>query len=291
MRLPPHTGRFVAPAVVMVLAIIGYFVVFRSTQAEPKRMTALVIEQTGLKDMKSKAARSDVITASEENWKVVKAAAKAQPDQTAGYARTWESTKPSSRSISILVEVLPSASDANVMQKQVMEEYSNPKTLKSQKTTVTSRFSVPGVTESRGVNYEVATSGSGSSGTSATSGIVISFVVGHAVAVVYDEAPAPAARSGNIRTVAQSQSALIQQQEPRFSLTVSTRTPLASFLYLVVALAVTACTYLVPLGVQRARNTRKAHQISQASYGRRARGGKVLKRRKASPLLQPSRRR
>jgi hypothetical protein len=244
-----------------------------------------------MEEMKSKAARSEVVTASEENWKAVKAAAKAQPDQTAGYARTWESTKPSSRSISILVEILPSASDANLMQQQVMEEYSNSKTLKSQKTTVTSRFSVAGITESRGVNYVVAASGSGSSGASATSGIVISFVVGHDVAVVYDEAPATAARSGNIRTVVLRQSALLQQLEPGFSVTVSTKTPLASLLYLVVALAATACSYLVPLGVQRARNTRKAYQISQATYGRRARGGKVLKRRKASPLLQPSRRR
>jgi len=287
MILTARGKRCITPAAVIILAAIGYWFGFQGTRSDPQRLSALIIEHPGSAGLKVRPVSSRAISPSETTWRAVQRAAAIQPDQTGGYSRTWESTKSSSDSMSVLVEVLPTTWDAKLLRKQVLAEYSNAKTLKKEQATVTSRFAVAAVPGAQGVAYQVAASSS----TSAGKGTVIAFEVGRAVAMAYVETSTGALGTLDIDAVARTEYALLKDREPSFSLAALTRSALASTIYGLVAVGLAVMAYLAPGLVRRRRARQAAKQAALLRREYRARGSKVLRRRQLSVPQQSGRRR
>lgn len=272
--------RCVVPVAVFVLAAIGYWVVFQGTQPSPDWISTLIVAHPGSAELKAEPASSEVVEPSKSTWREVKEAAAVQPDQTGGYSRTWDSTKSSSDSLSVLVEVVPTSSDAEKVHGQVLAEYADAKTLKRDGATVTSRFGVRGVPGAQGVAFQVAASSSAG----ASKGTVVVFDVGRAVAAVYVETSTGALKGFDLDAVARREHALLERREPAFSLATPTRSALASALYGVAAVLVASLAYLVPGGVRRSRQRRDARHAAALRHEYRSRGSKVLQRRRQSAL-------
>ncbi|HUE08094.1 MAG TPA: hypothetical protein VMP41_11750 [Acidimicrobiales bacterium] len=285
MSLPPHGGRLVAPGLVLVLAAVGYWSVFQGSRYDAKLASALVIQHPGVAGFKPTPSSSQVVTAKETNWSVVRNAATARPEQTGAYSRTWGATKGSGSSVSVLVEVLPTASDARLLRKQVLADYSNAKTLKTDGISIVSRFPVTAVPGSKGISFQ----GSGSN--SADKGSTVVFDVGRTVAVVTaGTSTAPGSGDAGVRSVTRAEDSLLQDREPGFSMTEATRSLSASMLYWLIALVVAALALVVPGIVHRVRERRRAREIAQMRSGHQGRGSKVLRRQKVTLPTQPSRR-
>ncbi len=287
MKVLRWTKPYIAPGLVMALAGIGFWTIFQSTRMEPSRLSDLVIQDSGLVGMQEKASRSEVVTSSQSDWSVVRKAAAAHPDQTGGYARTWEGARGGSNSLSILIEDLPTSWDSKLLRKQIMAEYTNAKTLKTHEVTITSRFSLLRVPGSQGVSYQETATNS-----SAIRGSTVVFAVGRLVVLVdVQTAASSSGGGGDIRSAAHNQYALLRAREPGYSMVEATRSPSASLVYGLIAVIVAASTVALPRLVQRGYSRRQARLITRASYGRQVRGSKVLRRRRASPLMQPTHRR
>jgi hypothetical protein len=282
---PRGTKRLVAPGLVLVLAAVGYWTLFQGSRYDAKLASALVIQHPGVAGFKPTPSRSQVVTAKETNWSAVRKAAKAHPEQTGAYSRTWQATRGSGSSVSILVEVLPTASEAQLLRQQVLADYGNAKTLKSDGISIISRFSVTGVPGSEGISFQ----GSGSS--SADKGSTVVFDVGRTVAVVTAGTSA-AAGSGDAgsRSVTRAEDTLLGDREPGFSMTEATRSLSASVLYWLIALVVAALSFVVPGIVHRVRERRRAREVAHAKRGHQGRGSKVLRRQKVTLPTQTGRR-
>jgi hypothetical protein len=284
MTLPRHRARYIAPAAIIVVAAIGYWTLFQGARANPERLSQLVVEQPGIAGLKPKASGSETVAPSKSAWSEIKKAAVAEPGQTGGYTRSWQGTKGTGSSLSILVEYLPSASDAIRLQQQMVASYTNAKTLKTDDVTVTSHFSVSGIAGSRGISYHQSSSEGTSNGT------VTIFGVGRTVALVYFEAPASQGTI-DVRAAARSQFALLEQQESGFSMLEPTRSLTASLLYWLIAVVLAGVAFVVPVVIGRARERANERKAVRSNYGRQARGSKVLRNKQTSPLTQLHRQR
>jgi hypothetical protein len=285
---PGYAKRFVAPGLVLVIAAVGYWTLFQGTRQDPESLSSLVIERPGLAGLKTTPSSSKVVTPSETGLSELKEAHKNEPDQTGAYSRTWvgtKNTKNTGSALSVLVGLLPTASDAQLAQEQVLTDYTNAKTLKAEDVTVTSRFSVATVPHSRGVAYRE--SGSGRSG----NGNTVVFNVGRVVAVVYTETTSTSRSLDEAaRSVVRQESSLLEDREPGFSMSEATRSLGASLLYGLIALGVAAAVFFLPPFLRRVRARRQSRQAAQVSRGHQGRGSKVLRRHKVSPLMQANQR-
>jgi len=287
MKVFRWTKPYIAPGLVMVLAGIGFWTIFQGTRMEPSRLSDLVLQDSGLAGMQESASRSEVVTSTHSDWSVVRKAAAAHPDKTGGYARTWEGAKGGSNSLSVLVESLPTSWNAYLLRRQIMAEYTNANTLKAHGVAITSRFSLLQVPGSQGVSYQESATTS-----SAIRGSTVVFAVGRLVVLVDVQMPVNSSGgAGDVRSAAHSQYALLQAREPGFSMVEATRSPSASLVYGLIAVIVAASTVVLPRLVRRGYSRRQARLVNRASYGRQVRGSKVLRRRRASQLMQPTHRR
>lgn len=283
LTLPRRTARLVVPGLVVVLAVVGYWTVFQGGRTDQKLLSTLIVENPELAGLKTKPSSAQVVPPKDTTWSEVQKAAKANPAQTGGYSTTWEGAKKTDPSLSILVELLPTEPSAQRLQQQILSDYTDAKSLKSQGIIVSSRFAVTAVPDGHGVSYK----GSGSSGTASTGSTVV-FRVGRVVAALFTQSPSSSVpNDGN---AVRQEYALLQAREPGFSPSVATRSALATSVYFVIAFGVAAAAFVIPGLVRRARARRDAHEAARASRGRQGRGSKVLRRQKMSPLMQPARR-
>lgn len=95
----------------------------------------------------------------------------------------------------------------------------------------------------------------------------------------------------DVDAVAHHEYALLEHDEPTFSLAVPTRSDLASVLYGLVAVALAVVAYLLPALIRRERKQRAAKRDAQRRHEHRARGSKVLRRRQLSFSQQTTHRR
>lgn len=285
MTLATGAKRAVAPAVILVVAAAGYWTLFQGARYDAKSVSALVIQHPGAAGFKPKPSSSEVVPASETDWSELKTAAKDDPDQTGGYSRTWEATTGSGSSDSVLVEVLPTASDVQRLRTQVLADYSNAKTLKSDGISIVSRFSVAGVAGSEGITFR----GSGSS--SADKGSTVVFDTGRALVVVTaGTSSAHGSADAGVRSVTRAEDSLLQDREPGFSLNVAARSLSASLLYWLIALALAAVAFVLPGIVHRVRERPHAKEAAHTRTGHQGRGSKVLRRHQVVLPTQPGRR-
>ena len=280
-------ARLVVPALVILIAGVGYWTVFQGSRPDPKLVSSLILEQPGVAGLKATPSSSAVVPATETTWSVLRSAARSDPEQTGAYSKAWDGAKGSKAALSILVAVLPTAAQAQEVQKQVVSDYTNTKDLKSRGIVITDTFDVATVPGSSGFSYRQSASSA-----SAEKGSSVVFTEGRAVADVIstDTSSNGETNNGTLRSVVQAQHSLLESGEPGATLSVATRSPLASSVYWAIAVFVAAVAFAAPLIVRKERERRRLRQAAQTSRGHRGRGNKVLRRQKVSLPSQSHRR-
>jgi len=277
--------KVVASAVVVVAAV-GYVVFVQSTRIDRASLSALVIDQTGVTALKAKPVQSEFVAPQKSAFAAVKRAAASDPDGTGGYGREWSGSTASGDAATQLVEILPTSAQARLVRDEAEAEYSDASALKAAHTTVTARFTVPAAANAFGVSVATAKS----STTSATTGTAIVFQQGRVVAVEYLQSSTGGLSRTDATTIARAEHALLERNEPAFSLTRTTRPLALSVVYGLVTLLVAGLILFLPGLVRRRRARRQARREEQARYELRARGGKAMRRRRPPAWAQPGRR-
>jgi hypothetical protein len=279
-----HLPRLIAAAVV-VLAAIGYVVFVKNTRTDGTSLSALVIDQTGVTALKSKPVDSEFVSPKKSAFAAVKKAAASDPDETGGYGKEWSGTTASGNAATQLIEMLPTKAEATLTRTEAEAEYTDAASLKAAHTTVTARFSVPGVVDAFGVSVAMAKS----STTSATTGTAIVFQQGRVVGVEYLQSSTGGLSRADATAIARDEHALLERSEPGFSLTQTTRPLALSVVYGLVTLLVAGLILIVPRLVRRRRARRQARRVEQARYEYRARGGKAMRRHRPPAWAQRAR--
>ncbi len=270
---------------VVVLAAVGYVVFVQSTHLDRKSLAALVIDQTGVTALKSKPVEAEFVSPEKSAFAAVKKAAAADPDETGGYGKEWAGSTASGDAATQLVEILPTSAQAQQVRAEAEAEYTDASSLKAAHTTVTARFTVPTVAGAFGVSLATAKS----STASASSGSAIVFQQGRVVAVAYLQSSTGGLSRTDATAIARAEHVLLEQREPAFSMTQTTRPLLLSVIYGLVTLLVVGLILIVPGLVRRRRARRQARREEQARYEYRARGGKAMRRRRPPAWAQKAR--
>jgi hypothetical protein len=275
----------VAASVVVVVAAVGYIVFVQSTHLDRKSLSTLVIDQTDVTALKSTPVEAELVSPEKSAFVAVKKASAADPDETGGYGKEWAGSTASGDAATVLVEILPTSAQAQQVRAEAEAEYADARSLKAAHTTATARFTVPTVPGAFGVSVATAKS----STTSASSGSAIVFQQGRVVAVEYLQSSSGGLSRTDATTIARAEHVLLEQREPAFSMTQTTRPLLLSVIYGLVTVLVAGLMLIVPGLVRRRRARRQARREEQARYEYRARGGKAMRRRRPPAWAQKAR--
>jgi hypothetical protein len=276
-----HLPRILTSGVVVVAAA-GYVVFVKSTRIDRASLSTLVIDKTAVTALKSKPVASEFVSPQKSAYAAVKRAAASDPDGTGGYGKEWSGSTASGDAATELVELLPTSAQARSVRAEAEAAYTDASALKAAHTTVTAHFTVPTVADSFGVTFATAAS----STTSATTGTAIVFGQGRAVAVEYLQSSTGGLSRTDATTLARAEDALLEQKEPPFSLTQTTRPLTLSVVYFLVTALVAGLILLVPGLVRRRRARRQERRDEQARREYRARGAKSLRRRRQPAWAQ-----
>jgi hypothetical protein len=284
MRGLGQTPRLVAVLIAAVSAV-GYVHFVQTSHLDRKGLASLLIEHTGIKALKSKPVQSEVVDPLKSAFAALKASAKRDPADTGGFGEEWSGSKSSGDAATLLVEFLPTSSQAIVVRTQALAEYTNQKTLKAADTTVTARFTLPQVAGARGISYLTVKS----STTGATSSSSIVFQFDRAVAVVYLQTSSNGLGRADAEELATSEYALLERREPGFSIMATDRPVEATLIYALVTITLVALILTIPGLVRRRKIRRQKRQDERARYEYRARGAKSLRRRRPPSWAQRAR--
>ena len=285
MRLLTRIPRLVA-TLIMVVSVVGYMVFVHSSHLDRKDLSSLVIEQTGVEALKPQPVESELVAPAKSSFTEMKKAWSIDPSQTGGYGKEWSGSTTSGDAVTQLVELLPTSAEAKLVRAEAVAEYSDTKTLKAADTTLTSRFTLSTVPGAVGVTLVTAKSGT----TSATSGTAIVYQIGRVVAVEYIQSSTGGLTRANATTIAVAEHALLERNEPTFSMVVTSRPLWSSVIYILAAVVLIGLVLIVPRWVGRRRIHQHARRETQARYEYRARGAKAMRRRRPPTWAQPARR-
>jgi hypothetical protein len=273
-------------ALVIVFSAIGYVMFVQDSHIDQRRLSALVIEQTGVKALKPKPANAQLVPPAKSQFAAMKKAAQIDPSQTGGFGKEWSGSSASGDAATQLIELLPSSAQAETVRSEAVANYTDSKSLKAADTTVTSRFTLPTVSGSVGVTLDTAKS----STTAASTGIVIVYRIGRAVAVEYVQSATGGLTRADATRMAKAEHALLERKEADFTMVVTSRPFWSSAIYVLATFVVAGMILIIPEWVGRRRIRRQARRDAQARYEYRARGGKNMRRRRPPAWAQTARR-
>ncbi len=273
--------RRVLPAtaviVLAVVAALGAVLVIQVRRPDQARLARLVTAAPPA-GFKTRAASHSVVPASNGPYPALQAAAKHAPGSTGSYSVEWAGTASSGDSVSALVSLLPSASQASTARSQGVKSFlaANSYVSASAPYSFHARFAVTGVPGADGAAYTPGNK------TNKESQAVVIERVGRVVALVLVQ------QSGGIATAERSAVAAAQAEyrrlvavTPGFTLEASRWPVTATAVYSVAALLVVAAPVAVPVLVGRARRRRRAARLASARRQVLSRGGKIARRQSA----------
>lgn len=291
-RLPrrlPGWLSWAVPAVILVAALAGYFAFVPMTVAGDAKLDGLVVQQPGISGLVPKpSASTDESTVG--GLPALAHAGVASPLETGSWSIDWTgsgATQTSAEAYMVL-DLLPSAAQARTLRSQLDNAYLGKTTYNGEKFAETATFTIP-----QAKAAGLASSGSAyrrlKSKTLAAAWLTtITEQVGRAVALIYVQLPTvdSSASSG----LAARELALLERNEPGFTLA-TTHYPLAaSLIWWVVALVLAASAFAGPKLVVAARRRGQARQEALERAQFRMRGQKVLRRRGGPQRNAPGRR-
>jgi hypothetical protein len=212
MGLFARIPRLVA-AVILCFSLVGYALFVHDSHIDRNHLSSLVIKHTGVQALKPKPAESETVAPAKSAFAEMKKAVANDPSGTGGYGKEWGGSTASGDAATLLVELLPSAAQAELVRSEAVAAYSNTKTLKAAHTTLTSRFTLSTVSRAFGVSFITAKS----STTSATSGTAIAFRIGRVVAVEYMQTSTGGLTRADAVKIAGAEHSLLEQSEADFS--------------------------------------------------------------------------
>jgi hypothetical protein len=287
-----HTTRVRAlrAGVVVVLAVVGFFLFIRTSRPDPQQLSRLVISHTsvpGLRHREPVLSRS--VPAGGSSFAVVRQAAKSNPNETGLYEMEWEISASSPPQAGVLLTLMPNEAMAVKAFDDSVKLLSTGPKLENSTGSKPMPFAVPSVPGARASASQLSSSGK-PVGYSYEIDLHFGRVAASNLVVTSNTTFSPSAA---IRD-AQNEYSVLVSNEPGFSL-VQTSTPLTTtIVYVAVAVLIAAGAFFVPeLAIETRRRRRERHAERERDRQRsqyRARGRRAVQRHKAPAWRQSARR-
>jgi hypothetical protein len=262
------TRRIVAVVVVFAAATFIYQQTIPVNRTVRARLSRLVVAQPGVAGYKEPPSTAKEIANSSNAFAAVKAAAKTDPSRTGGYVRAWSSTTSTYGFAEILAAWLPTASAAGSTLDQAVTGYLGKSTYTSDNFSYRAALTTPGIPGSRGASYQEKATKT----TPALTLAVTMFRQGLVVVVVDTLGPNPTQAQDDATSVARVEAAHLTTTEPGFTLTQTTRPPLATAIFAAATVATAAAALFCLEMVTRARRRRQLRRAARTRYRGRAAG-------------------
>jgi hypothetical protein len=277
-------------AVVVVLAVVGYFLFIRTSRSDPQQLSRLVISRTSVPGLRDRApTRSTSVPPTGSDFAVVQQAAKSQPNETGLYEIEWQVSPSAPPQSGVLLTYVPDSSTAKKTFDASVKLLSTGPKLQNETASKPTPFAVPSVPGARASASQLSSSGK-PVGYSYEVDLYFGRAVASNLVLTSNTTYSPAAAIKD----AQNEYAVLQAQEPGFSMT-TTKTPLIStIIYVVVALLIAVGAFFVPeWAVEMTHRRRERHQERERERQRsqyRARGRRAVQRHKPQAWRQGARR-
>jgi hypothetical protein len=282
--------RLLRVALVVVLAVAGYFLFIRTSRADPQSLSRLVISRTSVVGLRNRApTRSTSVPPTGSDFAVVQQAAKSQPNETGLYEIEWQVSPSSPPQSGVLLTYVPDSSTAKKTFDASVKLLSTGPKLQNETASKPTPFAVPSVPGARASASQLSSSGK-PVGYSYEVDLYFGRAVASNLVLTSYTSFSPAAAIKD----AQNEYAVLEAQEPGFSMT-TTKTPLVStIIYVVVALLIALGAFFVPeWAIEMTHRRRERHQERERERQRsqyRARGRRAVQRHKPQAWRQGARR-
>lgn len=279
--------RLARVAVLVVLAVAGYLLFVRTPHVERQLLGNLMVHRVSVHGLPATPSVARSASPSTIAVRVLKQAAKTDPDHTGVYELAWGAAKKPNVGLGMVLELLPDATLAQTAFIGNVNVYVT--NLKISGSTLSERqaFSVPSVPQARAESYAVS-----NSSTKATVGYAytVVFRTGRAVVVEIMRSLGTTRSTSGTVSVTTAEHALLQRAEPNFSM-IHTPTPLvASVVFWAVAILVAAGAFFLPEWAPDAfhrRRTRHEEKVLAAARSQyRSRGRRTVARHRAPAWRQ-----
>jgi hypothetical protein len=257
------------------LAATGFelFIVMRN--ADQPRLARLIVP-TPPAGYTHKPSASNVVTAADNPFSSFQSNAKRSPAESGAYSVTWVNPASSNDSASILLSYLPSASAAEKVQAQAVQQFTGTNSFKAQNYAFYRTVPVSGIPGARAAAFTAT-------GKTTTPPVVaVVFSTGRAqVLELVGQTGTPQSTAAVAVDLARSQFLHLRRALPAFSLGVTRFPTVATSVYWAVAVAIAALALGVPLGIRRARRLRDERRRRAAERQHQVRGSKIARRQAA----------
>jgi hypothetical protein len=262
-KRPPSRRRQVAfgalrALVVLVVAAVAYQLVVPSVHVVRTRLTRLVLTKTGVTAYDKAKPQAGEQNDTQTGITALTTAAKRSPNQSGLYSIEWSPTD--SSGAGIIAFLLPSDSAASAALSQIRAQQLAAGSYSSNSLTRVSTSAVPGVPGSYAATYRPLAN----DGASVPSLAVTVFRYGRVVAV--SEAASPGSTAGPAaKTITTGEYGNLRRLGAGFSLSVTRYPVVATTLWIVAAVVLSAMAALVPLARRRrAQRRQRAYEEEMA---------------------------
>jgi len=270
-RVAPQ--RILAVVVVFAAATVIYQQAIPVNRTVRARLSQLVVTQPGVPGYKEPATTANEIPSSSNPFAAVAAAAKTTPSRTGAYAREWTSTTSTSGFTEILANWLPTTASARTTMSQAVTAYAGKSSYAADNFQYHAALTTKGIPGSQGASYQEKATKTSPALTLAVTvfrqGLVV--VVVNTVGTNLTQT-----QDGTIR-LAQVEAAHLTTTEPGFTLTRTTRPPLATAIFAAATAATAAAAVFCLEMVRRARRRRQLRRAAQARRHIGVRGQRIVK--------------
>jgi len=276
---------------VVVIGALGYAFFGTATTLDASRLSRLVVPSTGFAGFKPHPVIKTVISTEKSPSAVVKAAGASHPTETGIFQTEWAGSSKTDEA-GIMVQLLPTESEARSVLGELKSDYSAAKKLSAESLTLVGQFTVPalpGVFAARYVN-ESSKSASEPKAEAAESIYIILFRVHRVAAFVVVDVSSSTTTQQDAASLALSEAEQLRRAEPGLSLTETVR-PVSRVLYFALGtLAVVAVVAALPR-LRRVMTDRRESKETRARAREhqhvRARGSKVMRRQSVPAWQRP----
>jgi hypothetical protein len=265
-----------AVVAVFVVAGVGYWIFGTSTQIKRSVMSRLAVRTTGIAGFESNPYVHGVQQFASVPSQIVSEDAARDPAKTGVYAVAWKAPK-NSGNADLLIEILPTSSDANTARHALQHEYATKKDYSSAGLTLLGKFSIPQIPGVFASSFVTS-----SKGATPTFVDTMLFRVGRVAVSAVVQDTKRSAIDQDATQFAVSEMRVLDATEPAFSMSSQVHQPLTALWFVLGALGVSAAVVAAPplLRYRRARIETRADRMRRREQRHiSARGGKVLKRR------------
>jgi hypothetical protein len=270
----------------IVAGVAVYFAVAPSTTVNLAPMSRLVITNPEIAHITPKATYSAPTTALSSGLAILAQAYASAPGETGAYTAQWFGLGSDGGNVGLFVELLPTEQLATTAASNQVATNMTSAVLESQKYSVKSRFSVPGVPGSSVVAYEIPVPAKKSaSGAEVPQppqpGYTAEIQVGR-VATRINFTGVAATKAG-LLSIAEREAAVMRSGVVGLKNMASTQYPVGPGLVILLAVVVlSGIVFLVPIARGRYLAAQLAREEARRRYQLQSRGAKVVRRKGAA---------